>query len=188
MKNLKPFSDHLNEGDWWDNDPSAPWNQPDPEDPEAVVDYPKNQQLFEIAAYVPDNYAILKKKDDGSLWVLDARDLLDAGGDFDDYIFYVHYEDEIQEAEDMEDESYLNIATDLYKEKKFVDDPGADAIDEADGEERLFRLTEPLAAWIIEDALYWSKRRDQRYFSDKRSKSYREVANFVSRAFPDIDL
>jgi hypothetical protein len=188
MKNLKPFSAHLNEGEWWDNDPSAPWNQPDPEDPEATIEYTKAAQLFEIPAYVPDNYAVLKKKDDGSLWVLDARDILDSGGEFDDFIFYVHYEDEIHLAEDMEDESYINIATDLYKENKFVNDPSADAIEEADGEERLFRLTEPLAAWIIEDSLYSSKKRDQKYFSDKRAQDYRKVANFVSRAFPDIDI
>lgn len=187
MQNLKPYS-ALKESDWWDNDPSAPWNQPDAPDPEAAVEYTPAQQEFKYEVGVPDWFAILRKKSDWSLWVLDTRDLLDSGGEYDDYIFYIHLEDEIVIADDMEDDSYVNIATDLYKEGKYAEESDITAIDDGENEERLYRLDETLAAWLIEDSLYWSKKREQRFFTPNRAKRYREMANFLGRAFPDIDL
>ena len=187
MKNLKPYS-ALKEGDWWDSDPSAPWNAPDDPEPSAEVEYTSAQQEFVTEVGVPDWFAILKKKSDSSLWVLDTRDLLDTGGEYDDYIFYVEYDDERERSEDMSEESYVNIATDLYKEGKYSEETDITAIEDGENEERLYKLDETLAAWLIEESLYWSKKRDQRFYTGKRANEYRELANFLGRAFPGIDL
>ena len=187
MKNLKPYS-ALKEGDWWDSDPSAPWNAPDDPEPEAGIEYTSAQQEFVQEVGVPDWFSILKKKSDSSLWVLDTRDLLDTGGEYDDYIFYVEYDDERERSEDMDEDSFINIATDLYKEGKYGEEADISAIEDGENEERLYKLDEALAAWIIEESLYQSKQRDRKYYTGKRAKEYRELSNFLGRVFPDIDL
>jgi len=190
MINLRPFpKPHqvLSESSPWDGDPKAPWYT-NPSEPEAKIKFNSREQLFEIQVHVPDAYAILKKKGDGTLWVLDTRDMLDSEGEFDDYIFYVNYMDMKDKAEDMEAESYLNIATDLYNEGKYLENPEADIIEMAESEERLFKLTDPLVAWLIEDSLYLSKKRDRKYYSQSKFNYYRDTANYLGRAFPHVDI
>ena len=196
MKNLKPFSE-LREGDWWDSDPSAPWNAPDDPDPEAGIEYSKGEQPFEIVVSVPD-LVLLRKKSDRSLWILDTVDMLDTGGDYDDYIYYYDNGEEREKLGDMDDESYANILVDLYKEKKYVEDGTAEGWEnkwEDEDAVRLYKLTPDLAEHIIHEAMTYSKERKggdpahawrTRYIA-KYGPKYREMANLISRAFPEAD-
>jgi hypothetical protein len=199
MKNILSYS-QLNEGDPWDNDPNAPWNQEDPPEPEAYLEYKTADQPFDVVSSVPDDIALLKKKSDGSLWVLDTTDLLDEGGDFDDYIYYVDYgeDSDKEKAEDMEDESYSNILVDLYKEKKYIENGTADAWelrwDDDTPEGRLYKLNPELAEHVIHDLLAYTKTRtgsNVPTWQIKRAQTYgekyRNIINIISRAFPEED-
>ena len=182
----------MHEGDWWDNDPRAPWNQDDPPEPESGIEYKPADQPFEISASVSDDLTLLKKKSDNSLWVMDTVDMLDTDGEFDAYIYYINYDDDQSEkAEDMEDESYLNIATDLYKNKEYIEDPTIEDWENKYDKEpyiRLFKINEPLAAHLLEHALYWKKRRDQKYYPKKPNPGYKDIVNLLARAYPEIDF
>jgi hypothetical protein len=194
MKNLKPYS-MLKEGDPWDNDPSAPWNQPDDPEPEAQIEYKTGDQPFSIVASVPD-LTLLKKKSDGSLWVLDTMDLLDTGGDYEDYIYYYEIDDEMEKAENMDDESYLNILVDLYKERKYSDEATGESWEnkwDDDDPIRLYKINTDLAEYLIPELMQWSKTRSGELYKWRErtvkahGASYRTIANVISRAFPEAD-
>lgn len=203
MKNIRTYN-QLHEGDPWDNDPSAPWNQEDPPEPEAAIEYKTPEQPFDVLHSVPNDIALLKKKSDGSLWVLDVADILDEGGEFDDYIYYAnHGDDEYmqnEKDEDMDDESYTNIVVDLYKEKKYVEDgtgEGWAARYDDDVPKRLYKLNLSLAEEIIPDLMGYAKFRGgdasdkiaewKKRSIDRHGSKYRSMANTISRAFPEAD-
>lgn len=185
MKHLKPFDQGLREGDWWDNDPSAPWNAPEDPEPEAEVDYTEAQQDFTFLIHCPDT-ALLKLKRDGSLWTLNTVDLEDEE-DFKSYIYYIDVDGDKERFEDMMEYSYVNYATDVLKEKKGYD--GDDALGEwnrfeDDGEGyRLIKIDLPLAEHLIEDFYRYSK---SVHFAKYRG-SYRTGASILSRAFPEAN-
>ena len=184
MKNLKPF--RVNEGDWWDNDPSAPWNQEDPPEPEARIDYPEAQQDFKTLVIASDS-AILRKKSDGSMWVLDVTDI-DNYEEFEDYIFrYPVGDDEWERFEDMKDEESANISTDLFKENKWAE--GKEAWEDRDGETRLFKIDLGLAEELIHDFVKYSKPRAGARWnpSQDQMKANRLAASLLSKAFPEAE-
>jgi hypothetical protein len=179
MKNLKSFK--LYEGDWWDNDPSAPWNQPEDPEPVADIEYPEAKRDFVVLG-TPGDDAILKKKSDGSLWVMDVTDV---AHEYVDYMyFYPGGEDDDRErAEGNEEEEYASIATDLFKENNFLE--GKEAWDNKDGE-RLFKIDLEMAETLIEDYVNYSRKRDRKYtLSTSRMDEYKMAASILSKAFPE---
>ena len=187
MKHLKPFDQGLREGDWWDNDPSAPWNAPDDPEPEAEVDYPEAQQDFAYLVDCPDT-VLLKLKADGSIWALNTMDLEDEE-EFEPYLYYVYNEDGDKERfEDMMEYSYVNYATDVHKEKKGYD--GDDALaewnrfEDGEGEFRLVKIDLPLAEHLIETFYKLSR---SSWVKDARKPDYRLGASMLSRAFPEAN-
>ena len=180
MKHLKPFE--VNESDWWDSDPSAPWNQPDAPEPSAYLEYPEAKRDFTTLATPPD-IAILKKKSDGSLWVLDTTDIEE---DHKDYLYYIPIgEDEYERAEGYEDEEYASAATDIFKDNGYQE--GKEAWEDRDGD-RLFKLTPELAEELIaEFALYSKPRPGARAYNPNPAMmaEYKKGASVLSKAFPE---
>ena len=181
MKNLKSFK--VYEGDWWDSDPSAPWNQPEDPDPVADIEYPEARRDFVVLG-TPGDDAILKKKGDGTLWILDVTDIAD---DYDDYMYYypAGEDDDRERAEGFEDDEYACIATDILKANEHLE--GKEAWDEKDGE-RLFKIDLPLAEALIEDYVNYSKPREgRRYYNPSTSTmdEYKRAASVLSKAFPE---
>lgn len=185
MKNLKSFK--LYEGDPWDNDPRAPWNQPDDPDPIARREYSESQRDFVVLA-IPGDDALLKKKSDGSLWVLDTTDIED---DYEDYLYYYpeRDDDERERAEGYEDEEYASIATTSHRHHNSIPlqkPEGKGAWDERDGTVRLFKIDLDLAEELIEDYVNYSRRRDRRYaLSTSKMDEYKKSASILSKAFPE---
>ena len=178
MKNLKTFK--LYEGDWWDNDPSAPWNQPDAPEPVANIEYPEAKRDFVVLG-IPGDDCILKRKSDGTLWILDATDLEDG---YEDYLYYYILDDGNERAEGYEDEEYANIATDLLRGNEYLE--GREAWKNRDGE-RLFRIDPELAETLIEDYVSYSKAREGRRYNPSPSdmEEYKRSASLLSKAFPE---
>jgi hypothetical protein len=182
MKNLKPFK--VYEGDWWDNDPRAPWNQPDPPEPEAYIEYPEAKRDF-ITLATPPDLAILKKKSDGSLWILDTTDIEE---DQSDYLYYISWdEDEKERSEDYEEEEYSSIAPDMFKEGGYKE--GKEAWDNRDGD-RLFKLTPELAEELIEEFVKYSRPRASTGArgwnpTEAQMKANRLGASILSKAYPE---
>lgn len=187
MKHLKPFNHRLlNEGDWWDNDPSAPWNAPEDPEPEADVDYTTAQQAFELAIECPDT-TILRLKGDRSLWALNTMDLTEED-DFEPYIWFFYNSDGDKERyDDLLGESYVNYSTDVYNEKKGYE--GDAALEEwqrfeDDGEGiRLIKIDLPLAEHLIEQFYRLSR---SPYFNKSRGE-FRTGANILSKSFPEAN-
>ena len=180
MKNLKPFK--LYEGDPWDNDPRAPWNQPDDPDPVADIEYPEAKRDFVVLG-IPGDDAILRKKSDGSLWVLDVTDISD---DYGDYLYQdMVDDDESERAEGYEEEEYASIATDLFKGNNYKE--GKEAWDDRDGVMRLFKIDLELAEMLIEDYVSYSKPRGDRRYNPSPSDmdEYRRAASVLSKAYPE---
>jgi len=181
MKNLKSFK--VYEGDWWDNDPSAPWNAPEDPEPDAYIEYPEAKRDF-ITLAMPSDMAILKKKSDGSLWILDTTDIEE---DHSDYLYYYRggEDDDSERAEGYEDEEYASIATDMFKEGGYKE--GKEAWDDRDGD-RLFKLTPELAEEFIEEFVSYSKPRSgARVWNPNASQmaEYKRSASILSKAFPE---
>jgi hypothetical protein len=180
MKNLKSFK--LYEGDWWDNDPSAPWNQDDREaEPVADIEYSESQRAFVVLG-TPGDDAILKKKSDGSLWLMDVTDV---AHEYVDYMyFYPGGEDDDRErAEGNEEEEYASIATDLFKENNFLE--GKEAWENRDAE-RLFKIDQDLAEYLIDEYVNYSRQRDRRHApSTSNMEEYKMAASILSKAFPE---
>ena len=145
MKHLKPFA--LYESDPWDNSPSAPFNT-DPEEPKAYLEFPESKRDFVVLGTPGDN-CILRRKSDGSLWVLYTENIED---DYADYLYYYPADDEEDDgerAEDYEAEEYGNIATAIINSKNFVYLGGYKGWDDRGDEKRLFRIDLPLANVLI---------------------------------------
>ena len=179
MKNLKPFK--LYEGDWWDNDPSAPWNQPDAPEPVANIEYPEAKRDFVVLG-IPGDNAILRKKSDGSLWVLDVTDISD---DYGDYLYQdMVDDDESERAKGYEEEEYASIVTDMFKEGNFREGKGA--WEDRDSE-RLFKIDLELAEVLIEDYVSYSKPRAGRRYTLGTSDmdEYKRAASVLSKAYPE---
>ena len=185
MKHLKPFE--VNEGDWWDSDPSAPWNQPEDPEPEADVDYTSAQQGFTFLVHCPDT-VLMRLKSDGSIWALNAVDI-EEEEDFEPYIYYLYNEDGDKEAfDDMMEDSYVNYATDVHKEKKGYS--GENSLGEwtkfeEEGEGfRLVKIDLPLAEHLIDD-FYRSIKSS--WVKDNRKPEYRLGASILAKAFPEAE-
>ena len=179
MKNLKPFK--LYEGDPWDNDPRAPWNQPDDPDPVAEIEYPEARRDFTVLG-TPGDDCILRKKSDGTLWLLDATDI---ESDHDEYLYYIQIGDDDRErAEGYEDDEYACIATDLFGDNEHLE--GKEAWDNRDGE-RLFKIDLELAEELIGDYVNYSRAREDRRYNPNPSvmAEYKRAASILSKAFPE---
>jgi hypothetical protein len=178
MKNLKTFK--LYEGDWWDNDPSAPWNQSDNPDPVAGTEYSEARRDFVVLG-TPGDDAILKRKSDGTFWVLDVTDLED---EYEDFLYYYILDDENERAEGYEEEEYATIATYLLKANEYLE--GREAWENRDGV-RLFRIDPELAETLIEDYVSYSKAREGRRYNPSPSamEEYKKAASLLSKAFPE---
>jgi len=181
MKNLKSFK--VYEGDWWDSDPSAPWNQDDREaEPVADIEYTESQRAFVVLG-TPGDDCILKRKSDGTLWVMDVTD---AAHEYYEYMY--HYpggeDDDWERAEGNEEEEYASIATDLFKENNFLE--GKEAWDNKD-DERLFKIDLPLAEFLIDEYVSYSKAREGRRYNPSSSdmEEYKRSASLLSKAFPE---
>ena len=180
MKNLKSFK--LYEGDWWDNDPSAPWNQPEDPEPVADIEYPEAKRDF-VTLATPGDEGVLKRKSDNSLWILDATDIAD---DYEDYMYYYPggEDGERERAEGFEDVEYASIATYALKANDHLEGKGA--WDERDGTVRLFKIDLELAEELIEDYVNYSRKRDRKYtLSTSRMDEYKMAASILSKAFPE---
>lgn len=178
MKNLKTFK--LYEGDHWDNDPSAPWNQSEDQDPVADIEYSEAQRDFVVLG-IPGDDCILKRKSDGTFWILDATDLEDG---YEDYLYYYILDDGNERAEGYEDEECATIATDLLRGNEYLE--GREAWENRDGE-RLFRIDPELAETLIEDYVSYSKAREGRRYNPSPSamEEYKKAASLLSKAFPE---
>ena len=184
MKNLKTFK--LYEGDWWDNDPSAPWNQDDRvAEPVADIEYTESQRTFVVLG-IPGygSEALLKKKSDNSLWIMDCEDLQD---DYEDYLYYqAGGEDDPRErSEGNEEEEYASIATDIFKANEYLE--GKEAWDEKDGTVRLFKIDQDLAESLIEEYAGNSRVRAGRTWNPKPNvmAEYKKAASILAKAFPE---
>jgi hypothetical protein len=183
MKNLKTFK--LYEGDWWDNDPSAPWNQPDAPEPEAYIEYPESKRDFKALVIASDT-AILKKKSDGSMWMLDITDIAEEE-EFEDYLYYFETEDGRERYEDAEEEECESIATDIFKENRWAE--GKEAWDDRNEGDRLFKIDLGLAEELIHDFASYSKPRGRSGWAGAQTsmKANRLGASILAKAFPEAE-
>ena len=174
MKHLKPFA--LYEADPWDNSTSAPFNM-ESEDPVAYIELPESKRDFVVLGTPGDN-CILRRKSDGSLWVLDTEDI---SSDYDDYLYYYPADDEEDDgerAEGYEAEEYANIATVIINAPNFVYLGGAEGWSNRGDEMRLFKIDPELANTLIEDYFGRSK-------APGTGGEYKNAANLLSKAFPE---
>lgn len=175
MKNLETFN--LYEGDPWNYGTRAENEQVEA----AIIQYPETKRDFVVLG-IPGEEAILKKKSDNSLWVLDVTDISD---DFEDYLYqYVADADESERAEGYEVEEYASIATDIFKNKNYL--KGKGAWEDRDGWVRLFEIDLPLAEVLIEDYVDHSRQRNRKYsLSTSDMNEYKKAASVLSKAFPE---
>lgn len=111
---LRIYND-LYEGDWWDNDPSAPWNQDDREPDESMeIEYKPEQQLFELVREAAGWLGILKGKgpEVKGYWVVNLDEIPE------EYKLRLDYGDDAEVEFEVTDDTIANYATDLYKEAK----------------------------------------------------------------------
>jgi hypothetical protein len=165
MKHIKPFK--LYEADPWDNSPSAPFNM-DSKEPKAYIEYPESKRDF-VVLVTPGDNCILRRKSDGSLWVLDTEDIAD---DYHDYLYYYPADDEEDDgerAEGYEDEEYGNIATSIINSKNFIYLGGYRGWKDRGDEMRLFKIDLPLASVLMGD------------YSTKSGEEYRKADRLLSR-------
>lgn len=183
MKNLKQFK--VYEGDWWDSDPSAPWNAPEDPEPTARIEYTEAQREFKMLVVASDS-AILKKKSDGSMWVMDITDISDYE-EFEDYLYYYDDGEDRERYEGAEEDEYANIATDLFKENKWAE--GKEAWEDRDGEMRLFKIDLGLAEELIHDFVKYSRPRAGAIWrpNQEQMKANRLAASILSKAFPEAE-
>ena len=110
MKHVK-----LYEGDWWDNDPNAPWNQEDIEPSEdREIDHKESDLKFECVA-LPEggSVAILKAKpgvEPAGLWVLNIEEV------DEDYKLRLSYGEDADDEFELDDVAVVNYATDIYND------------------------------------------------------------------------
>ena len=108
MKHVK-----LYEGDWWDNDPNAPWNQDDIEPREdREIDYSQAEQKFECVS-LPQGaaVAILEAKpgvEPAGLWVINIEEV------GDEYKLELRYGEDDDPEFELDEVAVVNYATDLY--------------------------------------------------------------------------
>ena len=165
MKHIKPFK--LYEGDPWDNSPLSPFNI-DPETPVAYLEFPESKRDFVVLGTPGDN-CILRRKSDGSLWVLDTEDI---SLDYNDYLYYYPADDEDDDgerAEGYEDEEYGNIATAIINSKNFIYLGGYRGWADRGEEMRLFKIDLPLANVLMSD------------YSTKSGEEYRKADRLLTR-------
>ena len=133
MKHIK-----LYEGDWWDNDPNAPWNQEDLEPSEyREIDYSQAQQKFECVALPRGaSVAILRAKpgvEPAGLWVVNIEEV------GDEYKLELRYGEDDDPEYELDDVAVVNYATDLYNDPQ----ESMSAEDWLDGESSLTPLSSP---------------------------------------------
>jgi len=135
MKHIK-----LYEGDWWDNDPNAPWNQEDTEPGEdRKIDYSQAQQKFECVALPQgESVAILRAKpgvEPSGLWVLN----IEIEGVDEDYKLRLDYGGDYDPEYELDDVAVVNYATDIYNDPQ----DSMSAEDWLNSESRLTPLSSP---------------------------------------------
>lgn len=147
MKHIK-----LYEGDYWDNDPNAPWNQEDIEPREdREIDYPQAEQKFECVA-LPRGaaVAILRAKpgvEPAGLWILNIEEV------DEDYKLKLSYGEDDDQEFVLDDVAVVNYATDIYNDPQ----DSMSAEDWVDGASLLTPLSSPEvrdeAISLLEDSL-----------------------------------
>ena len=142
MRNLKTFKD-LNEGDWWDNDPSAPWNQDDREPEEYMeVEYKKDQQLFEYVVEAAWMGIIKGKGSIGGYWVINLEEVPE------EYQLVSDWGEDAEKEYSITEDTVVNYATDLYKDPAEVKTPEA----WEDGESLLAPLSNAsIVDYVVDD-------------------------------------
>jgi hypothetical protein len=117
LKNLKTFKD-LNEGDWWDNDPNAPWNQDDQEPEEYMeIEYKPEQQLFDLVAHAGWLGILKGKSPVEGYWVINLDEVPD------EYQLVFDWGEDAEKEYNVTEDSIVNYATDLYKDSAQVNTP-----------------------------------------------------------------
>lgn len=147
MKYLKSFK--LFEGDWWDSDPNAPWNQEDPPDPTRRIDWVdekggEEKLEFKVEKFVKD-YLFLKRLSDGAYFVC-YLDSLDSEDDFDDYR-YSYYQD--GDYFSIEDDEYSVLAW-IHDHPEKISQTGTIEEYEA-GEKCVFKLSDELRKYLVDE-------------------------------------
>jgi hypothetical protein len=110
MKHVK-----LYEGDWWDNDPNAPWNQEDIEPREdREIDHKDSDLKFECVA-LPQGaaVAILEAKpgvEPAGLWVINIEEV------GDEYKLELRYGEDDDPEYELDEVAVVNYATDIYND------------------------------------------------------------------------
>ena len=133
MKHLKTY-----EGDYWDNDPSAPWNQDYREpDEDREIEHKESEQKFECVS-LPEgaSVAILEAKpgvEPAGLWVLNIEDI------DDDYKLRLSYGEDADDEYELDDVAVVNYATDIYNDPQ----DSMSAEDWLDGSSLLTPLSSP---------------------------------------------
>jgi len=96
MNHIKPFK--LFEGDPWDNDPNAPWNQKDEPEPEREIDWIDRKGSEKLIKYTMEIFevgdcAIVKKISNSKLYVVNTEGL-EFEEDFEAYRLKHGYDDD----------------------------------------------------------------------------------------------
>lgn len=112
MKHLQVY-----EGDWWDNDPNAPWNQDDREPDEyREIDQKESDLKFECVSLPEGSHiAILKAKpgvEPAGLWVVHLDNLEN------EYKLRLSWGDDVDDEYQIDDVAVVNYATDIYNDSK----------------------------------------------------------------------
>jgi hypothetical protein len=169
-----------------------PPEYPDPPDPVVGIEYSRAEQLFTYLSGDKTEFVLLKKKSDGSYWILNVVDM-EGDDEFEDYYYIINWDESESEIdEDLLDETFVNVATDLFKKNKWVE--GTLENWEA-GESRLFKLTEEIAEDLF--SIYSSFiRRTSKVYPWKRTGGGRsqgggsDIKDFLgdlARIYPDAE-
>jgi hypothetical protein len=133
MKHIKVY-----EGDWWDNDPNAPWNQDDIEPREdREIDYKDSDLKFECVSLPQGgSVAILKAKpgvEPSGLWVINIEEV------DEDYKLKLSYGEDDDPEYELDEVAVVNYATDIYNDPQ----DSMSAEDWLDGSSWLTPLSSP---------------------------------------------
>lgn len=147
MKYLKSFK--LFEGDWWDSDPDAPWNQEDPPEPTRRVDWVDEKDgvkklEFKVEFFAGD-FLFLKKISDGSYFVC-YLDCISDSEDFDDYR-YSYYQD--GEYFPIKEDEYGVLAW-IHDHQEKISREGT--VEEYEnGEKCVFKISDELRKYLVDE-------------------------------------
>jgi hypothetical protein len=189
MKHIKG----IHESDWWDSDPSAPWNQDNP-DPETDKELTPAEKVFSTLGF-DHHYAVLSKKGaKGELWLM-LLDAVDGEQEFLDFIPYYREDDgwgSSKEYESADEHSIEDFATCVYRgdykdhqwlkpSEAVCEDPNASVSNYEDGPAFLIKISGALSELLIDEfAKDYSKAR-----SIDSKEGLKDMINVISKAYPE---